>query len=123
MVSTAGNKGRTLTRTVVSLRSVLAPVHCPPVKVVRAVLGKLAGRLPLVVFHVEITSAWQGEDVLCEGRKGRSLLFLLSDNSLGSSPKLVPVPAHHSRPHQTRRRSHPYGHTSGGTGNSDPRDT
>lgn len=62
----------------VGLRSRLTPPLYPPIKVVRAVLGKLAGRLPLVVFHVEITSARQGKDVICEGRRGRPLLFLCS---------------------------------------------
>lgn len=62
----------------VGLRSRLTAPLYPPVKVVRAVLGKLAGRLPLVVFHVEITSAWQGEDVVCEGRRRRPLLCLCS---------------------------------------------
>lgn len=56
-------------------------------------------------------------------KREAAVVSLLSDNSLSSSPTLAPVPAHRSRPHPTRRHSHPCGHTSGGTGYSGHRDT
>lgn len=56
----------------------LTPLPYPPVKVIRGVLGKPAGRLPPVIVHVEITSARQAEDLIYGGRRERPVLFLSS---------------------------------------------
>lgn len=67
-----------LTGTVVGLRSRpvrLTPLPYPPVKVVRGVLGELAGRLPPVIVHVEITSARQAEDLIYGGKRGRPVFL------------------------------------------------
>lgn len=54
----------------------LTPLPEAPVKVIRGVLGKLAGRLPLVIIHVEIAGARQAEDLIYEGGRGRPVLCL-----------------------------------------------
>lgn len=54
----------------------LTPLPNAPVKVIRGVLGKLAGRLPLVIIYVEIAGARQAEDPIYEGRRGRPELRL-----------------------------------------------
>lgn len=101
----------------------LTPLPNAPVKVIRGVLGELAGHLPLVIIHVEIAGARQAEDPIYGGRRGGPVLRLLGGNSFRVSSKLLPAPAHHSPPHPTRRRSRPCGHTSGGTRHSGHRDT
>lgn len=47
----------------------LSPSADPPIKVIIGVLSELAALLPLGFVHVETTSAWQAEDVLCEGER------------------------------------------------------
>lgn len=61
-----------LTRTVVGVRSssrCFSPSADPPIKVIIGVLSELAALLPLGFVHVETTSAWHAEDVLCEGER------------------------------------------------------
>lgn len=54
----------------------LTPLPNQPVKVIRGVLGKLAGRLPPLILHVEVAGARQAEDPICEGGRGRPVLRL-----------------------------------------------